>query len=93
MQCVLSLFEEHEASQSALQSARQSTEQSNLPGSTVHLPVQPAWQLTSQFTLGNSHCASQSSASFALQAARTLIGVHIVLHSADGGTTVHSASA
>jgi hypothetical protein len=39
------------------------------------------------------HDASQSTASFALQLARTLIGLHMALHSAVGGTTTHCAFA
>jgi hypothetical protein len=60
----------------------------------VHWPVHSATQRPLQSTLGSlSQLASQLAASFALHAARTLIGVHINSQLAVGGTTVHSARA
>jgi len=92
MHDVLSLFDSHLASQPPLQSARQAASQSNLPGSTVQSPVHSATHFPLQSTLGNlSQLASQLAASFALQAARTVIGVHMTSQFAVGGTTVHSA--
>jgi hypothetical protein len=94
VQPALSLFASHLASHSPLQSPRHAASQSNLPGSTVHCPVQSATHLPLQSTLGSlSQLASQLAASFALQAARTLIGVHMTSQLAVGGTTLQSTSA
>jgi hypothetical protein len=93
MQLVLSLFASHLASQPPSQSARQAASQSNLPGSTVHCPVQSATHFPLHSTLGSLlQLASQLAASFALHAARMLTGVHMTSQPASGRTTSHSVS-